>query len=167
MAEVQLRCRHRRRWPRSMRYFILGFLACAAFAACGNPLGLPAAYTTNTVDSLVSLYALSGTPVSLPSGYSVINALQHVVRTDQGQPFDFAFDIDSTGQAVLLPTAALKLGKQSGLQISALPFDSIKIAPTTGYNLDSAQVVHVNSVLRSEEHTSELQSHVNLVCRLL
>jgi len=130
-----------------MRYFILAFLACAAFAACGNPLGLPAAYSTNTVDSLVSLYALSGTPVSLPSGYSIINALQHVVRTDQGQPFDFAFDIDSTGQAVLLPTGALKLGKQSGLQISALPFDSIKIAPTTGYNLDSAQIVNVNSVL--------------------
>src|SRR5438477_9799089 len=27
--------------------------------------------------------------------------------------------------------------------------------------------VHYELVLRSEEHTSELQSHVNLVCRLL
>src|SRR4029434_3433915 len=27
--------------------------------------------------------------------------------------------------------------------------------------------VHVHSLIRSEEHTSELQSHLNLVCRLL
>jgi hypothetical protein len=127
-----------------MRYFILVVLACAAIAACGNPLGLPAAYITNVVDT-VHLYALSGTPVSLPSGYSITS--QRVVRTDQGQPFDFAFDIDTTGQAKLLPTGALKLGKQSGLQLSAQQFDSITIAPTSNYNQDSAQAVKVNSVL--------------------
>jgi hypothetical protein len=127
-----------------MRYFILAFLACAAIASCGNPLGLPPAFISNTVDT-VSLYALSGTPVSLPSGYSIIG--QRAIRTDQGLPFDFAFDLDSTGQAVLLPTGALRLGKQSGLQVSALPFDSIKLAPTSNYNLDSAQVVDLNSVL--------------------
>ncbi len=130
-----------------MRYVILALLASAAIAACGNPLGLPAAYSTNQVDSLVSLYALSGTPVSLPSGYSIYPFIgKHVVRTDQGNSFDFAFDIDTTGQAKLLPTGPLKLGK-SGLQISALQFDSIKIAPTSGYKEDSAQVVNVNSVL--------------------
>src|SRR5260370_32746733 len=31
----------------------------------------------------------------------------------------------------------------------------------------SAMVVAGRSILRSEEHTSELQSHLNLVCRLL
>jgi len=127
-----------------MRYFILAFLACAAIASCGNPLGLPPAFISNVVDT-VSLYALSGTPVSLPSGYSIIG--QRAVRTDQGLPFDFAFDFDSTGQAVLLPTGALKMGKQSGLQISGQDFDSIKIAPTSNYNLDSAQVVDSNRVL--------------------
>ena len=127
-----------------MRSFILALLACAAIAACGNPLGLPPAFITNLVDT-VSVYALSGTPVSQPSGYSI--AGRHSVRTDQGQQFDFAFNIDTTGQAVLLPTGAMKLGKQSGLQISALQFDSIKIAPTSNYNLDSAQVVNENSVL--------------------
>src|SRR5690242_20953733 len=30
-----------------------------------------------------------------------------------------------------------------------------------------APAAHRRSVVRSEEHTSELQSHVNLVCRLL
>lgn len=127
-----------------MRYFILALLAGAAIAACGNPLGLPPAFISNVVDT-VSLYALSGTPVSLPSGYSIIS--KRAVRTDQGQPFDFAFDIDTAGQARLFPTGALKLGKQSGMLLSAQQFDSIKIAPTSNYNLDSAQVVNINTVL--------------------
>lgn len=127
-----------------MRYFILGLLGCAALASCGNPLGLTAVIS-NEVDTLVSVYALSGTPVSLPSAYSIIG--RRVVRTDLGQPFDFAFDIDSTGQARVYPTGALKLGKQSGLQISGQDFDSLKIAPTGNYNLDSAQAVNVNTVL--------------------
>jgi hypothetical protein len=128
-----------------MRPFILGLLACSAIAACGNPLGLPPAFITNRVDSLVSLYALSGTPISLPSGYSLIS--DHTVRTDQGSPFDFAFDIDSTGTARLYPTGALKLGQASGMLLSAQQFDSIKIAPTSTYNLDSSQVVNENTVL--------------------
>jgi hypothetical protein len=93
----------------------------------------------------VSLYAVSGTPVYRPSGYSI--AARRAVRTDQSIPFDFAFDIDTAGQPVLLPTGALKLGEQSGLQISAQDFDSVLIAPTVNYKLDSALVVHQNSVV--------------------
>ncbi len=127
-----------------MRYFILALLAGPAIAACGNPLGLPAAFISNVVDT-VHVYALSGTPVSLPSGYSIFS--RRAVRTDQGQPFDFAFDLDTTARATLLSTGAMKLGPGSGLQISAMQFDSIKIAPTTNYKQDSAQVVNINSVL--------------------
>src|SRR4029434_11318267 len=29
------------------------------------------------------------------------------------------------------------------------------------------EILHLSALLRSEEHTSELQSHLNLVCRLL
>src|SRR4051812_49791468 len=36
-----------------------------------------------------------------------------------------------------------------------------------GFQHDSCGTAHVEPSLRSEEHTSELQSHVNLVCRLL
>jgi len=129
-----------------MRYFILALLGCAGAgaAACGNPFQLqPAA--GNFVDTLVSLYALSGTPVSQPSAYSIF--ARSPVRTDQGRPFDFAFDIDSSGEAKLFVPGALKLGKVSGFQISALQYDSIKIAPTGGYETDSAIVVHENSVL--------------------
>src|SRR5690242_21508188 len=33
--------------------------------------------------------------------------------------------------------------------------------------LEELHISHIRDGLRSEEHTSELQSHVNLVCRLL
>jgi hypothetical protein len=126
-----------------MRYFTLFALACGIAAACGNPLALQA-FRSNIPDT-VSVYALSGTPISAPSAFSIVDGV--AVRTDQGRQFDFAFDIDTAGRPVLLPTGALHLGKQSGLQISALQFDSIKIAPTGGYELDSAIVVHENSVV--------------------
>src|SRR2546422_7894311 len=49
------------------------------------------------------------------------------------------------------------------------PFDfgvrSACSAPARGLHLD--YVRHLNHVLRSEEHTSELQSRLHLVCRLL
>lgn len=132
-----------------MRYITLvlvGALGAAAVAGagCGNPNGLPGAYITNRTDT-VSLYALSGTPVYQPSGYSI--AARSPVRTEQSVPFDFAFDLDTAGRAVLLPTGALKLGEQSGLQRSAHDFDSVLVAPIENYQLDSALVVDVNSVV--------------------
>src|SRR5690242_20880016 len=36
-----------------------------------------------------------------------------------------------------------------------------------GVDAERIEVAQLDSSLRSEEHTSELQSHVNLVCRLL
>ena len=144
-----------------MRYFILAFLGCAGAgaAACGNPFGLQPA-GSNVLDTLVSVYALSGTPVSLPSAYSILS--QSPVRTDVGRPFDFAFDIDSTGEAKLLVPGALKLSQVSGLQISAQQFDSIKIAPTTGYKVDSAVVVHENSVLIAYTKTNVCVNSVGI-----
>ena len=103
---------------------------------------------------------LSGTPVALPSAYSIMSRSR--VRTDLGQSFDFAFDIDSAGQPRLFPTGALKLGKLSGLQISTQQFDSIKIAPTAGYQLDSAVVVHENSVLIAYTLTTPCQGTIGL-----
>ena len=126
-----------------MRYFTLLLLACGLAAACGNPNGLTA-YISNTPDT-VALYALSGTPVTLPSGYSMPG--RSAVRTDAAASFDFAFDLDTAGRALLLPTGALKLGGGSGLQISTQQYDSIQFAPTTNYKLDSAVVVHDSTVI--------------------
>src|SRR5439155_1538549 len=114
--------------------------------ACGDTTGLTA-YVDNRLDSLVSLYALSGTPVTQPSGYSI--GARSAVRTEQVLSFDFAFDIDTAGRPVLLPTGALKLGQQSGVQTSSLAFDSIRIAPTTNYQRDSAVVIGDSSVDRA------------------
>ncbi len=77
-----------------MRYLMLLPLACGLTAACGNPSGLTA-YISNS-DTTASLYALSGTPVSLPSGYSI--PARQAVRTDAASAFDFAFDIDTAGR---------------------------------------------------------------------
>jgi len=118
--------------------------AVVAAIACGDTTGLTA-YVDNRLDSLVSLYALSGTPVTQPSGYSI--GARSAVRTEQVLSFDFAFDIDTAGRPVLLPTGALKLGQQSGLQLSSLAFDSIRIAPTTNYQRDSAVVIGDSSVV--------------------
>src|SRR2546427_7098335 len=38
---------------------------------------------------------------------------------------------------------------------------------TTGFDVPSLSTVYLDKPLRSEEHTSELQSQSNLVCRLL
>jgi hypothetical protein len=122
----------------------LSLLILAFAVGCGDPFPLPRASIANLVDTL-SLYALHGTPVSTPSAYAI--EIRSAVRTDQGQGFDFAFDIDTAGRAVLLSTGALKLGRQSGVQIATTPFDSILIAPTGGYQLDSAVVVDSNTVV--------------------
>ena len=116
-------------------------------AACNDPFGdLPPPNFENTVDT-VSLYALSGTPVTLPSGYSIFG--KEPMRTDQASEtltFDFAFDIDADGNAQLFPTGALHLGRSSGLQLSTEEFDAITLAPTGNYQRDSAVVVAENSV---------------------
>jgi hypothetical protein len=114
-------------------------------AACGDSLGLPQPSIPNRPDTL-SLYALSGTPVSQPSAYII--GFRSVVRTDQAvDGFDFAFDIDSTGRALLLPTGALRLGRQSGIQTTTKAFDSVLVAPSGGYELDSAVAVDSGSVV--------------------
>jgi hypothetical protein len=136
-----------------MRYLTpLLFAGAAALAiSCGSPTGL-GAYRTNTVDT-VSMFALTGTPVSAPSGFSILNGAP--IRTDVALAFDFAFDIDSAGRAKFLPTGALKLGEATGLQISTQIFDSIKIAPTTGYQLDSAVFVHDSTVVIAHSNPND------------
>ncbi|PYO94616.1 MAG: hypothetical protein DMD62_05080 [Gemmatimonadetes bacterium] len=130
-----------------MRYFFLLMFVCAILASCGSPLGLPPAFIANTVDT-VHLYALSGTPVTLPSGYVISGRL--VVRTDVYPLFDFVFDIDTAGRAIFLPTGAVKMGRNSGLQIVPVPFDSIHTALLANYNKDSATVVHENDVVMGQ-----------------
>ncbi len=129
---------------RSLRSLLLfgPFLA----AACGDSTGLLRASNLNSVDT-VSLYALSGgTPPRTPSGYwlGVDNTpAPHPVLIQEGAAFDFVVDLDSAYRPLLKPTGALRLGRNSGVQTTTLPFDSIRIAPSGGYQLDSAVTVDV------------------------
>jgi hypothetical protein len=126
-----------------MRSLTLLAVALVLAAACDDSL-LPQPVFENRVDT-VSLYALSGTPVSQPSAYAIFELSS--IRTDRAQNgFDFAFDIDTVGRALLLPTGALRLGRGSGIQLTATKFDSLKFAPTSNYQLDSAVVVDSGDV---------------------
>jgi len=113
-------------------------------AACGGEIGLPAPAISNVVEDF-ALYALSGTPVSAPSAFRLDGA-DKLVRTDRSTAFDFAFNFDTLKRAVLLPTGAAGLGVGSGLQRTAVAFDSIKIAPTGGYVFDQPLVVDSGTV---------------------
>jgi hypothetical protein len=119
-----------------MRHLLV--LSLAAVAACGDTSGLGRAFIPNVVDTL-ALFALTGTPPRTASGYTL--DLARVVRTTETSFFDFAFEIDTLGRAVLLPTGAMRLGRGSGIQLTDTAFASIRIAPGGGYQLDSAVVI--------------------------
>jgi hypothetical protein len=119
---------------------ILSLAVGLVLAACGYESPLPRAIFANVVDT-VSLYALNGTAVRTPSGYNL--QFREPILIQDGGSFDFAMDLDSTGKPLVMPTGALKMGRASGVQTSQLPFDSIRIAPTSGFQLDSAVAVDV------------------------
>ena len=75
------------------------------------------------------------------------------VRTDQSTFFDFAYNIDSIGEPVLIPGGALGLPKDAGLQQSGSAFDAIANAPTEGYVLDKPLVAAVGKVLLARSRT--------------
>ncbi|HEV2671287.1 MAG TPA: hypothetical protein VGU74_09355 [Gemmatimonadales bacterium] len=136
-------------------------MAAALVAACGPDLTglLPASFPNRT--DTVSVYALTGTPVSTPSAYWILT--RQVVRTDQNSSFDFGFDIDSSGHALIMPTGAMKLGRQSGAQVTATLFDSVKTAPSSGYQVDSAVVLSVNSVAIMHSRAAQCSSDLSPV----
>lgn len=144
-----------------MRSLALSAVALVLAAACGDSFGLPEAFIENRTDT-VSLYALSGTPVSLPSAYIIFQ--RQSIRTDRAfDGFDFAFDIDTAGRPVLLPTGALRLGRASGIQLTSLPFDSIRFAPNRDYQLDSAVVVDSNAVAILHSRPASCSSGISSV----
>ena len=59
------------------------------------------------------------------------------VRPEMGEPFDFAFDIDSTGAAVLKPSGLLGIVTAAGLLAPDKPYDELDRAPLDGYVSDS------------------------------
>src|SRR5699024_12664115 len=74
--------------------------------------------------------------------------------------------VSCVASPVFIITLALVLTTGSGFTVTAIVALSLQIplAPTTLYVVEP---VGLASGLRSEEHTSELQSRFDLVCRLL
>ena len=120
---------------REIRWFAAAGILLGGLSACDNTLQLPGATSTNAVDT-VTVYALRGTSVILPSGFDIPSNLP--ARTDNAA-FDFAFDIDQAGHALVYPAGALGLARSPGVLLTGNVFDSLKTAPTTGY-LDSLAV---------------------------
>lgn len=115
-----------------------------AISACNDPLALSPATFDNVVDTTI-IYALRGTALTLPSGFDVVNG--NVARTDRADPFDFAFDIADDGKPLLYPASVLGLSSDAALQVTSQPFDSVKSAPTDGFESDSALAVAAGDVI--------------------
>lgn len=111
-------------------------LAATVGLAC-NSNGLAPAFASNVVDT-ATLGALVGTPITVPSAFSVAELPRgHPVRSDQTSAFDFAFNIDQSGQPVFLPLAVLGLVPKTsavpGLRSTTLAFADILSALSDGY----------------------------------
>ncbi len=150
------------------RLFAALFLAVtglAFLAACSEQTGLPSPVFPNVVDT-VSLFALDGTPLFTPSAYQ-LSGLRRV-RTDQSSSFDFAFNVDTQNRPVLLETGALGLGQASGILLMTTSFDSIKVAPTDGFELANPIVVDTGTVavIRSRPQTCSFGATLFLYAKL-
>jgi hypothetical protein len=133
---------------RSLQLCTLAAVGGVALGCSDSLLGPP---TSDNVIDTVTLYALSGTAIPLPSGYSMLDA--RPVRTDSTD-FDFAFDITAAGATLVYPAGALGLSPVPGVQRTTKPFDQIRMAPTEGYESDSALAVSPDQVFLARSRTS-------------
>lgn len=126
--------------------------AVGSATACSDATGLLPPAFANVVDT-VTLAALRDTPVPIPSAYDIVFASR--ARTDLGQPFDFAFDIDSAGP-VIVPAGLLGFQMEAAWRRSSREFAQITSAPTEDYTPDERLTVAVGDVflVRSRNSSS-------------
>lgn len=123
-----------------------------AASGCGDPFGQKAQFA-NAVDTL-TLFALRGTSIRSHSAYDMYRL--STSRTDTTSGYDFAFDIDSTGEALIYPAGALGLSRDAGLQLMDRTFDAVHSAPETGFSTDTAIVVAKDNVFVARSRVSSL-----------
>lgn len=115
-------------------------LCLGLLVACSDELTLPEA-SIPIARQQIHLFALNGTPVGTPSAYDMITLAE--VQIFRSNSWDFVFDLGpdssyglgTTGDtiAVLLPRAYMGFQEDGGLLWSTVGFDSVQVAPTTGY----------------------------------
>ncbi len=138
----------------SFSYFRLAWVAGLAVSvgiACDDSTGLLPPGAPNQVDT-ATFSALQGTPVPQPSGLDIVT--NTVVRTDQGLAFDVAFDLDSTGAAVMKPAGLLGFQLEPGWRRTNQEFDAITRAPIEDYIVDSTLVLTVGDVFFARSRNS-------------
>ena len=126
-------------------------LAVGVAAACGDSTGLVPAVFPNEVDT-VPRAALRDTPIQSASGFDIV--FKTLARTDQGRPFDFAFDVDSAGNAVVLPAGILGFQKEAGWRRSTREFAEVRSASIEDYTVDSPLIVAVGDVFLARSRNS-------------
>src|SRR5690606_11110020 len=92
-------------------------------------------------------------------------------------PYAIADVVEAVGPAVVFIEVEYQPARSSAQPFPGFPFSSEWFWPFpqpspqggsgSGFIIDEKGLVLTNQHLRSEEHTSELQSRENLVCRLL
>ena len=120
-------------------------------SACSDPFSLGPANILNRVDTTF-MFALSNSAVGVPSAYDMIARSNAV--TELGDDFDFVFDFQDDGSAVLAPRGALGLESTAGLQVVEDTFDEITTPPSSGYTTDEPTVIQVGDVLVARSRTS-------------
>jgi hypothetical protein len=118
-----------------------------AGVACGDLTGVPASLPTVTQTGTV--YAINGAPVNAPTALHVFSGT--LLPADASFVFDVAFDIDASGNAVILPQRTVATGLTSthavSLQKVSGDFDALTAAPKSGYHADTAVVASLNQVV--------------------
>lgn len=135
-------------------FWLIGATGVASLAACNNPLSLGPAFSENVVDT-TTIYALRGTAIQLPSAFDIV--VNQTARTDRAEPFDFAFDIDGNGQAVLLPAGALGFSVTAGILVSDSSFEALTDAPREGYDDSVAVAIQIGDVFVARSRATRSQ----------
>ena len=130
------------RFTRLVPGLLIAVAIVASSTGCKSLTSIDASFP-NVTDT-AAVYAINGSPAGSPTAISLFSGL--VMRADQGFQFDLAFDINSAGKAVLIPSRALASQFSTpysvGLQVLSGAFATIDRAPKDGYVAD----VHVKVI---------------------
>jgi hypothetical protein len=129
-------------------YLLSTLAAVATMSACSDNNNLAPASIPNVVDTF-TIGSLTSSPVATPSAYSVADG--NVVRTDLTSAFDFAYDVDASGEHVLLTLEVMRLvntnGSGPGMQFTSKSFDQVSQAPSNGWITNDTIKVDSGTVL--------------------
>lgn len=109
---------------------------------CSDDFGLPPAQSPNVVDTL-TMFAIEGTAIGAPSALNL--PLGVLVRTDRSADFDVALNFVAEGP-VLLPTGAMGFSEESAIRRMTVPFEEVRVAPSSGYITDEPVPVAAGDV---------------------